>query len=543
MRRLATLIIVLAGVVNADPASSLLREARRAERRGDTIRAFSLYVQVAGMRPLDPKYRREMERLKPQALQSLGVLGSLQAAAVPAPEKTAADPATAEPTSEPATLSPVEVRQAAQAAEPPELRPAPGRRNFDLRGNLQSLYEQVARAYGLEVVFDPDLQPGNTVRFRLEDVDFYHAFPALMQLTSTFVVPVNGRVALVAADNQNKRRDLEPMMAALIPIPQVMSVEEANEVGRAVQQAMDIRRLVVDANRRQVYLRDTVSHVRLAQALYEELGRSRGEVMLEVELLNVSQSTLSHLGLTVPTQIPVTALSAIGNAAPPQLSGPYAAFGGGDSRFAIQIGNANFQADWNRSDTQLLSSFRLRASEGLPASLHIGDRYPILTARYSPIVLTNEIRNAQQQGTLREPFPSFNFEDLGLVLKVTPRLHGDDEISLALETEFKVLSGTSLNDLPIIASRRFNCTVRLREGEAGLVSGMAVAQVSHSWSGLWPFSRIPLLGRLLRANTAQRDQSELLLVIRPRLTRASPASQFSSRTYYTGTEGRAPSSL
>jgi general secretion pathway protein D len=265
--------------------------------------------------------------------------------------------------------------------------------------------------------------------------------------------------------------------------------------------------------------------------------------MLEVELLNVSQSTLSHLGLTVPTQIPVTALSAIGNAAPPQLSGPYATFGGGDSRFGIQIGNAGLQADWNQSDTRLLSSFRLRALEGLPASLHIGDRYPILTSRYSPIVLTDEIRKAQQQGPLLAPFPSFNFEDLGLVLKVTPRLHGDDEVSLALETEFRVLSGTSLNDLPIIASRRFNCTVRLREGEAGLVSGMAVAQVSRSWSGLWPFSRIPLLGRLLRANTSQRDQSELLLVIRPRLTRASPASQFPSRAYYTGTEGRAPSSL
>ncbi len=541
MRRLAILMIVLAGVVNADPASRLLQEARRAERRGDTVRAFLLYVQAAGMRPVDPKYRREMERLKPQALQSIGLLGSLQAAAVPA--KTTAPVPAAEPANEGATLSPVEARQAVQAAEPPELHPSPGRRSFDLRGNLQSLYEQVARAYGLEVVFDPDLQPGNTVKFRLEDVDFYRAFPALMELTSTFVVPVNGRVALVAADNQNKRRDLEPMMAALIPIPQVMSVEEANEVGRAVQQAMDIRRLVVDANRRQVYLRDTVSHVRLAQALYQELARSRGEIMLEVELLNVSQSTLSHLGLTVPTQIPVTALSAIGNAAPPQLSGPYATFGGGDSRFGIQIGNAGLQADWNQSDTRLLSRFRLRAIEGLPASLHIGDRYPILTSRYSPIVLTDEIRKAQQQGPLLAPFPSFNFEDLGLVLKVTPRLHGDDEVSLALETEFRVLSGTSLNDLPIISSRRFNCTVRLREGEAGLVSGMAVSQVSRSWSGLWPFSRIPLLGRLLRANTSQRDQSELLLVIRPRLTRASPASQFPSRAYYTGTEGRAASSL
>ena len=237
------------------------------------------------------------------------------------------------------------------------------------------------------------------------------------------------------------------------------------------------------------------------------------------------------------------ALSTIGNAAPPQLTGPYAYAGGGDSRFALQIGNADFQADRTRSEARLVSRFRLRAAEGLPASLHVGDRYPIVTARFSSIVSAAELQNLQPGGQFREPVPAFNFEDLGIVLKVTPRVHDDHEVSLAVEAEFRVLTGVSFNDLPVISTRRINSTVRLREGEAGMISGIELAQTSRSWGGTWPFSHLPLLGRLLRGNSRQRDESDLLLTIRPRLVREGPANQFPSRTYYTGTEGRPATSL
>jgi general secretion pathway protein D len=550
LARPCALILLLAGTGFADPASRLFDNARKAERRGDTIEAFSLYVQAAGMKPGNAKYRQQVERLQPRALQSLAMRAALQTpaeSAAPDPQSAAGDFKPAGSTgldSAGATLSPAEVREAVQALPPPELKPRTGRQSFDLRGNVQALYEQVAKAYGVEVVLDADLPPGSSLRFRLAEVDFYRAFRALMELTGTFVVPINERVALVAADNQNKRRDLEPVMAALLPIPQVMTVEEANEVGRAVQQALDIRRLVVDPNRRQVYVRDTVTRVRLAKALYEDLSRRRGEVMLEVDLLNVSLTTLSNLGLVLPTEVPVLALGTIGNAPPPQVTGaPLAAIGGGDTRFGVQIGSAALVADGVRSQGQLLTSFRLRATDGLPASLHVGDRYPIVTARFSPIVITDEIRDLDQQGRLLEPFPSFTFEDLGLVLKVTPRLHGDREVSLAIETEFRLLTGATLNELPVISSRSFHCTVRLREGEIGLISGMAALQVSRSWTGFAPLVRIPLLGRLFRRNTWQHERSDLLLAIRPRLTQLPPGEQFAAGEYHYGTESRPVSPL
>ncbi len=537
MRR-CCLFLCLSTALWADEAARLYQKARRAEREDRPVEAFLLYARAAGLRPAESRYRMGIDRLRSRAAPAL-------AAAAPRPEPsgtviTFADDADA---GEPEPPSPAEIRQAEQPAEPPRLRPNGQRRSFDLQENATALYQAVAGAYGLQVVFDPDYNPGPPVRFRLTDLSSREALRALMAVTGTFVVPLTERSLLVAADTQQKRTERETSMAALLPIPHVMSVEEANEVGRAVQQTLDIKRLSVDANRRQVYVRDTVTRVRLASALYQELARRRAEVVIEVELVSASRTDIANLGSTLPTSFPVSTFSTFGHNRPPTGAGTVVSVGGGQTLLGVGIGDASFQADWTRAHGQFLSRFQIRATDGLPATLHIGDRYPIVNNLFSPIAMTDEIRGLQQSGQFRTPIPSFTFEDLGLVLKVTPRVHDSQEVSLTLEAEFRVLAGSSINGLPIISSRKFSSAVRLREGQSSVVSGLAILQNVKTRSGFGPLSQIPLLGRLLSHNNWQTDQSELVLSITPHLTIAAPGDQFPSRSYHYGTESRPVSPL
>jgi general secretion pathway protein D len=521
------LLLLLACPIQADEAGRLYQEARKAEREGRPVEAFTWYARAAGLKPAEAKYRLAIHRLQPRVIQALE-------AAAP----RAAEPAGAAVTVESEEVAEGEIGPAEQLAEPVQVRPREGPRSFHLEGDARTLYEVVASAYGVAAVFDPDLNPGPRVRFRMEDASFREAIRGLMALTATFVVPLNERSFLVAADNQQKRNELEPVMAALLPIPQVMTVEEANEVGRAVQQALDIKRLSVDAARRQVYVRDHVTRVRLASALYRELSRRRGEVMIDVELVSASRSNIVNLGTTLPTSFPVFNFSTFGNNQPPTGEGALVRIGGGETLLGIRIGNAGWLADWTRTHGQFLSRFQIRATDGLPASLHIGDRYPIVNAIFSPIVITEEIRDLEQQGQLRTPFPSFTFEDLGLVLKVTPRVHDGREVTLTLEAEFRVLAGASINGLPVISARKFSSAVRLREGQSSLVSGLAVLQKVRTRSGFDPLARVPLVGWLFRKHLWQAEQTELVLSITPRLTMPAPAEQFVSRSYHYGAELR-----
>lgn len=133
------------------------------------------------------------------------------------------------------------------------------------------------------------------------------------------------------------------------------------------------------------------------------------------------------------------------------------------------------------------------------------------------------------------PPPTFNFEDLGLVLKITPFVHDLDEVTLDIEAEFKVLGTGSYNGVPVISTRKYQGKVRLRTNEYAIVAGLISETEARTLSGLAGLSDTPVLGPLFRENKKSQDRGEVLLVIKPRVT-ALPASEFPVETFWFGAE-------
>ena len=166
----------------------------------------------------------------------------------------------------------------------------------------------------------------------------------------------------------------------------------------------------------------------------------------------------------------------------------------------------------------------------MPATFHVGNKYPVLTSGYfGPSSFSGP-------GAYTPP-PSFNFEDLGLILKVTPRIHGTEDTSLELEAEFKVLAGQALNGIPIISSRKLTSKVRLKDNEWAMVAGMMTATEAKSISGLAGLSEIPGFGALIRQNNRSKDADEVLILLRPRLL-SLPPDETVTRSVWVGTETR-----
>src|SRR5581483_10663384 len=135
------------------------------------------------------------------------------------------------------------------------------------------------------------------------------------------------------------------------------------------------------------------------------------------------------------------------------------------------------------------------------------------------------------------PPPSFTFEDLGFSLKATPHIHGMGEVALDLEAEFKLLAGTALNGIPIVANRQLKSTVTLQEGEWAVVGGLMTASEARTVSGLAGVMNVPLIGRFLRQNNNEKDGNEVIVVIRPRLLTPPPGAEIANPVRV-GTEER-----
>jgi hypothetical protein len=485
----------------AESPSSLIRAARQAERRGQWAEAYLKASQAVAMAPEVAEFWNYSQALRTRALAELQ----------PAPSaggKQAEDDAVAPEF----VITPEELREARQLLPPPVLRGREGRQSFHLQENPKRLFETVARAFGVDVIFDSDYPEGQPVRFHLEEADWREALRAAEAVTGSFLIPLGEHLALVAKDTPQKRAELEPVMNLLVPLPDSLKSQDVQEAARAVQSAMDLTRIGFDLNRRVVLFRDRVSKLRPAVALFEQLMPMRAQVTIEVELLALTESSERNLGLAARSSYPVAfAANPLPFSSTPQVDpARMASFGGGKTQMAVTVVDGELFAAFTRGQSWSLVRSTLRTLDGEQATLHIGDRYPVITASFS----------AQTQGNASayRPPPSVNFEELGVVLKVTPRVHNAREITLDLDAEFKSLAGQSLNGIPVISNRRFVSRLRAGFHEIAVVAGVESESLSQSWNGLPLLSLIPGL----RSETRTQDRSLLLLTIRPRLEALPP---------------------
>ena len=517
----------------ADPdARRLADQARKAERAGQVVQAYLLYSQASARDPQNLEYFNRAQALRVKAaliadkqLPQAGIIRSVPAAAQAAASPSAPSAAEASvPPEEPPPVRPA-IRE---AQPPPELKPAPERRNLDFRGDAKSLFTQVAPLYRLEAIFDTDYPPSSPITFRLDDANWIDAIRALEAATSSFVVPIDEKRILVVKDTPQKRQEREPYVAVTVPVPDLVTPQDAQELANVVRQVMQISRVGFDPGRQTIVIRDRLSLAIPAQALVQELLRRRAVVLIEFELLEMDRSASRTYGASLQTLFPLLAFGSPLRSSPIIPAGftQFLTFGGGNSLLGLGILGAQLVAQGTRSTGQLLFHTELRSLDGQPANIHVGDRYPIVTAK--EILLT---------GTPSSYPPSFSYQDLGLVIKATPHVHGADEVTLDLEATFKALTAQVFDGIPVISNRALTSEVRLRSGEWAVAAGLMTSSDARTITGLAGFSRIPVVNKILSRNTRDQSESQVLLLIRPTLLTLTPA-EVPTRPISTGPEMR-----
>jgi general secretion pathway protein D len=413
---------------------------------------------------------------------------------------------------------------------PQEMRDKP--HDFELSGNTRQIWEEVAKSYGFGVVFDGDYQPLDNIRFRMRAAKFTEAMTAVEVATASFLVPVSEKLGLVARETPQKRQELEQQMVLSVPLPEPVPAQEAQELARGVQQLMELQKFSIDSVQRLAILRGPPSKVIPSAVLFRQLLQPKADVVIEVDFVEVSDHDERQLGLQLPTSFPINWLvkpTSAGETATNVLN--LAAFGMRNTYFSLGIGSAEMIAQFARRSGRVLLRGQIRGTSGLPATLHVGDKYPIITNGY--------FGETEGTGTVYRPPPTVSFEELGLVLKLTPLVHDAHDISFAVDAQFKVLTGEALNGIPVISSRKFETACRLRDGEWAVMAGLIRSSESRALTGVAGVSRIPAFGRLFSRTDTTKDKGEILLILRPHLVSRVPADGLASvDRFWTGSEGR-----
>jgi general secretion pathway protein D len=443
-----------------------------------------------------------------------------------------------------------------------ELRVSPGAelRDFHFRGDSRQLLTQIANAYGITAQFD-DSVLSRRIWFDIDQVDFYTAMQAAGGVTKTFWTPMDARAIMLAQESPENHRQYDRMGLRTFYIPGATAPTDFTDLVNALRNLFDIKFVVQHADNGTIVVRAPQNTLNAATQFLETLGDSRPQIMLDVQIYQVSHNFTRNIGLQIPNQfnlfnIPVAALAGLGGQNIQQLinqlisggginqasntaisgllaqlqsqissifSQPLATFGGGLTFEGLSLGTLTAQLSLNESWVKSLDHATLRTAQGNDATFKMGSRYPVQNASFAPIFNTAAISKVIQNGSFQAPFPSFSYEDLGLDIKAKPTVNGNSDVSLQLEMQLRSLVGQSVNGVPIIANQEYKGTITLQDGQPAVVAGAVSKTAQRSLNG------IPVLGVIPVVDSASKedDDDELLMVITPHVLRNSTPDESS----------------
>ena len=183
------------------------------------------------------------------------------------------------------------------------------------------------------------------------------------------------------------------------------------------------------------------------------------------------------------------------------------------------------------SHTRTLANPQLRTTDGISSQARFGEQVPVPVTTFTPFATG---------GTAQQPITSFNYQNVGVNIDITPRTHHDDDVSLTLKIAVTNISGTGFGGLPTFGNREINTIIRLRDGETNMLAGLIRDDERQSLSGVPGLSDIPLVGRMFAHSQKSTDQTDIILTLTPHIIRVLDLTEADLRPFRVGRDSLAP---
>lgn len=373
--------------------------------------------------------------------------------------------------------------------------------------SARDIFTAIGRFADISVVFDQGFQD-TPVTIDLRHASLDQALSSLAAATRNFWRVTTARTVTIVPDTPSKRREYEE------EIVRTFYLSNAD-----LKETIDILRIVVDARRlaalsanNAITIKDTPERIAAAGRIIRAIDKARPEVVIDVELLEVDRTRLREYGLQIASPSDTTPTGIDGQASVNRDNFTLRDLRNLSSAnvFLTNLPGLYYRLLKTDAATRVLANPQLRTSEGISARARFGERVPVPVTTFAPIA---------SGGVQTQPITSFNYENIGVNIDLTPRTHHDDEVSLAVKVEVSSLSGTGFQGLPTFGNRSIDTVIRLKDGETNMLAGLIRDDERRSLSGVPGLSDLPVLGRLFGHNRKETQETDIILTLTPRIVR------------------------
>jgi general secretion pathway protein D len=291
-----------------------------------------------------------------------------------------------------------------------------------------------------------------------------------------------------------------------------------------LKQVLGLQRIIDNPDSNAIVIRDTPQKVAAAEQLVRDLDRSKAEIVMEVSVVEADGDRARDLGLypaTVSSSGTITPGLSAAEIYTPTLSTSSTtstALNVSPNHFALVVPSAVANAVLNDTRTHILQNPQVRVTDGQTAKLSIGQRVPYATGSFLPSL--GGTTSSGTTGLLAST--QFQFQDVGVKLELTPHLLADGEVAIHANIEISSL-GASISiagvSEPTFGQRKIEHDIRLKEGEVSVLGGLIQTSITNTVGGVPGLGDVPLLRYLFSTEHAERQETEVLVMLTPRVVR------------------------
>jgi general secretion pathway protein D len=393
--------------------------------------------------------------------------------------------------------------------------------------NVRMVFEAMARSVGLNVILDRDVRSDLKTTIYVKDASVEDTVDLILLQNQLEKRVLNGNTLFIYPATSVKQKEYQELKVRVFQLSNI----DAKYIQNVLKTILKIKDTVVDEKTNTVVIRDTAEAIAVAEKLVAAHDVPDSEVMLEVEVLEISRDRISNIGLKWPDALSLSVPPGTGTNGALTL-GDLKALG----RNQLLVGPAQLGLGINAkmidSDANLLASPRIRVRHKEKARILIGDRVPFVSGSNtvptggSPIVST-----------------TVQYLDVGIKLEVEPYVYSEDDVGIKINMEVsniaKEIPNKNTGDvLYQIGTRSASTSLRLKDGETQVLAGLLSDQERSSADKVPGLGQTPLLGRLFSNNTGNTTKTEIVLSITPHIIRGKNPIAASLRDIWSGTDSQ-----
>ncbi|MBM3293045.1 MAG: hypothetical protein FJY82_00825 [Candidatus Aminicenantes bacterium] len=386
--------------------------------------------------------------------------------------------------------------------------------NFPVETSLRSIFFAVGRALGINILFDEDYHDV-PVAIDLSGMSAEEALRTLCRAGRNFHRLVDERTVIVVPDQPLKRTLYEVNAVKTFYLSNISAPEVMASLSQLLRTPTKAPSISADQALNSLTVRDTAAVIDLAGRLLRAWDKPKGEVIVMVEIMEVSRTRLRELGLAFDSAV-------VGLESKPAASGgatgvgwfPLQSLGlGRAENYAVSLPVGYLHLLETDIDTKLIAKPWLRVAGDEEIREFVGQKVPVPKTTYQPFG-AGDVSGSSMV--------SYDYQDVGLDIKITPKVHFENEIELSAEIKVAALGGPGIAGIPIILNREVKGVMRLRGGETQIISGLFRDEERRAARGIPVLKDFPGIGRLFGAEEAAIEQTDVLIALTPFILRSIP---------------------